>query len=127
MPRIFKMVKPFFLHKIFTKELSIKTLNFWGKNHGFETQNEKELFKDMVGKQTNNYLQWALKSLSMWRKPTIPSSTEIIQIHGTNDKTFPIKLIDKPNVVVKNGSHIFIHKQAEKATELIVEGIKKVV
>lgn len=127
MPWSFKIVKPLFLHKLFTKEMSINTLSFWGKNHGFETQNEKNLFNDMVSEQSNFYLQWALKSLSLWREPKIPNSTKIFQIHGTNDKTFPIKLIDKPNVVVKNGSHIFIHKQAKKATELITERIKNVV
>lgn len=127
MPWSFKIIKPLFLHKLFTKEISINTLGFWGKNHGFETQNEKDLFKDMVGEQTNFYLQWALKSLSLWKEPKISNSTKIFQIHGTNDKTFPFELIDKPNVVVKNGSHIFIHKQAKKTSELIIELIKNVV
>jgi len=124
MPRSIRMVKPFYLYKLFTKKSSINTVKFWGKKHGFVTKKEKELFKSMVGKQTNRYLQWALRELSLWQEPKIPNSTKIMQIHGTNDKTFPIKLIDNPDVVVENGSHIFVYKQAKKATELISERIK---
>ena len=81
MPWHFKIVKSLFLHKFFTKQMSIKTVNFWGKTHGFETQNEKELFKDMVGHHTNTYLQWALKSLSSWQETKIPNSTTIFHVN----------------------------------------------
>jgi len=125
MPFFFKIIKPLNLEKLFTKEICIKTVNFWGKNHGFETKNDKELFKNMVGKQTNKYLQWALKELSLWKEPKIPNSTRIIQIHGSNDKTFPIKKIRNPDIVIENGSHIVVYKQAKRISEILTEQIKK--
>jgi len=127
MPLSFKIVKPLFLDKLFTKELSIKTVKYWGKSHGFENKEEKEFFKSMVGKQTNSYLQWALRELSTWKEPKIPNSTKLIQIHGADDKTFPIKLINKPNVVIENGTHIFVYKQAQKTSDLISRAQKNVV
>ncbi|MFK7904813.1 MAG: alpha/beta fold hydrolase [Chitinophagales bacterium] len=123
MPLSFKMVRPFHLDKLFTKERSIKTVKFWGKSHGFQTIKEKELFKSMVGKQTNKYLQWALRELSSWQEPNIPRATKLIQIHGTNDKTFPIQLVHKPDFVIDEGSHILVYKRAAEISELIIRTI----
>jgi pimeloyl-ACP methyl ester carboxylesterase len=123
LPLSFKIVGLLHLYKIFTKEISIKTIKYWGKNHGFQTPKEKDLFKSMVGKQTNKYLQWALRELSSWQEPNIPNSTKLIQIHGTNDKTFPFKLVDNPDFIIENGSHILVYKQATKISELITKQI----
>jgi pimeloyl-ACP methyl ester carboxylesterase len=100
LPFSFKLVKPFLLHKLFTKGICIKTVKFWGKSHGFETDAEKNLFKSMIKNQSNHYLQWALKELSAWQEPTIPSETEVVHIHGTNDKTLPYKLVNKPDFTI---------------------------
>jgi len=118
-PLNFKLIKPLRLSKIFTKELSLKTFKYWGKSHGFETDREKYLFKSMVGKQTNFYLQWALRELSSWQETTISFLTEIIHIHGKNDKTLPYKLIKHPDFTIENGSHICVLKKAEEISEII--------
>jgi len=119
LPLSFKMVSPLNLHKLFTKEISIKTIKLWGKNHGFISNQDKDLFISMVEQQTNSYLQWALKELSLWHSPNISSRTELFQIHGTHDKTFPISLIHQIDFTIKNGSHIFVYKQADKVSEII--------
>jgi pimeloyl-ACP methyl ester carboxylesterase len=127
MPYMFKLLRPLFLYKIFSKKISTRTIKFWGKTHGFETKKDMTLFNSMVNNQSNNYLQWALKELSSWQEPSIPNTTKLTQIHGTDDKTFPIKLIDKPNISIQNGSHIFIYKQPEIVSELIIKIVKNVV
>lgn len=119
----FKMIKSLPIEKLFTKEMSIRTVKYWGKNHGFETEEELELFKHMVGKQTNTYLQWALKALSSWQEPSIPAATRLIHIHGTNDKTFPIKRIQKPDFIIENGSHILVYKQATQISKILQKQI----
>lgn len=124
MPFFFRIVSPLKIYKLFTKEISIKTIKFWGKGHGFESAEEQELFKSMVGSQSNKYLQWALKELSTWKSPKIPTHTKLFQIHGTKDKNFPIKLIDKPNIVIKDAGHIVLYKQAKIMTEILLEEIK---
>jgi len=119
LPIFLRLIKPLMLTKFFTKELSVKTVKFWGKGHGLENEHEKDLFKSMVGKQTNFYLQWALRELSSWQEPTIPTRTDIVHIHGTNDKTLPYKLVNKPDFTIQNGSHICILKEAKKISVLI--------
>jgi pimeloyl-ACP methyl ester carboxylesterase len=120
LPMLFKLVKPFRFYLFFTKEIAINTVKYWGKNHGFSSKKEQALFKSMVGQHSNNYLQWALKALSEWTKPSVPLTTEIFQIHGTNDKTFPIELVENPNVVIENGTHIMVYKQPQKINEIIL-------
>ncbi|MGB0789747.1 MAG: alpha/beta hydrolase, partial [Marinirhabdus sp.] len=119
LPLFFKLVKPLKLSTLFTKKLCTKTVKYWGKNHGFETKSEKDLFKSMVGKHTNFYLQWALRELSSWHGPKISPQTKIVHIHGTNDRTLPYKLVSKPDFTIENGSHICVLKKPEKISALI--------
>lgn len=123
LPLSFKIVKPLHVDRFFTKEICIQSIKFWGKSHGFDTETTN-LFKSMLKKQTNSYLQWALKALSSWKEPVVPSSTEIIRIHGTNDKTLPYKLISKPDLIIENGSHICVINEAEKISEFIKNTIQ---
>ena len=124
LPRRFKVIAPLQLHKLFTKELGIKTIKYWGEKHGFENSIERELFKSMIGNQTNKYLQWALKALSRWKTPILPKETSIFQVHGTHDKTFPLKLIKSPNALIKNGSHIMLYNQYQELNKILLEEIK---
>ncbi|MEP0264308.1 alpha/beta hydrolase [Dokdonia sp.] len=124
MPFSFRIAKPLRLDLFFTKEISIHTINYWGKSHGFETKSDKQLFKDMVGLQSNRYLQWALRELSSWHAPKLPNTTQLIQIHGTRDKTFPIKHINHPDIIIEQGTHIFVYKQAKKTTDIIHKILK---
>ena len=118
LPLMFKAINKFRLHKIFTKELCIRTVKFWGRSHGFAKDSDKALFKSMVGKNSNYYLQWALKGLSSWEKSELPSTTNLIQIHGPKDKTFPIGLIENPNFVIEDGDHLLVYQKANEMSKL---------
>ena len=119
LPFSFKLIKPLMLHKFFTKAMTINTIRFWGKSHGFDHESYKALFKSMVAKQTNSYLQWALRELSSWKEPKDLSKTKIVHIHGTKDKTLPYKLILNLDFTIEEGSHICVLKKADKISELI--------
>lgn len=121
MPLQFKLVKPFFLQHFFTKEITIRTVKFWGKSHGYESEEEQDLFAHMVGSHSNAYLQWALGSLSTWKNPALPATTEIVHIHGDIDKTFPIKHIQQPQYTIPQGGHFMIYKQPEVINEILIK------
>jgi len=112
-PLQFRIMKPTRLYKLFTKELTVKSIKYWGTTHDYETEEEKELVKSMVSKHSNNHLQWALMQLAIWKKPSQLSIDNIIQIHGELDKTFPIKLIKTPTYKIKNSGHFMVYKNAE--------------
>ena len=125
-PPSMRSVKPLGLHRLFTKGLVTKTVKYWGKNHGFASREEQVLFKSMVGGMSNRYLQWALKTLSGWQAPGIPSETRIFQIHGSQDKTLPYKFIQQPDVTVEGGGHIMLFKKPEKISDIITEAVPKI-
>jgi pimeloyl-ACP methyl ester carboxylesterase len=123
LPTSFRFINPLNLHKLFTKEFSINTMKYWGKNRGFGNRVEQELFKNMIEKHSNKYLQWALKSICQWKTPKLPARTQLYQLHGSNDKTFPVKYIKKPDVIIENGNHIMVYDQAQKISEILKKEI----
>ncbi|MFK8101124.1 MAG: alpha/beta fold hydrolase [Saprospiraceae bacterium] len=125
LPWHFKMVAPLRLQYFFTKGICIHTVKYWGKVHDLVTPAEQALFKSMVSRHTNTYLQWALKTLSNWEAPKLPETTTICQIHGTKDKTFPIQYIKKPSYSIKQGSHILLYKRSEEVSAIIRAELEK--
>lgn len=121
----FRLLNFFKMYQLFTKELSIKTVKYWGENHGFKTAEELGLFKSMVGRQSNEYLQWALKTLGKWKAPKLPEHTKIFQIHGAKDKTFPMDLIKQPDKIIENGGHIMVYKQPAIVGEILIKELKQ--
>ena len=125
LPLQFKMVGWFRLWNFFTKKLTIQSFKYWGADHGFETEEEIELFKDMIGKCPESFLKWALKKLVEWQGVEISSATSLCQIHGTKDKTFPFHKIVNPDFSIEEGSHIFLFKKANQLTRILDGEIKK--
>ena len=121
-PLYFKIIKPLLIHRVFSKELATSTLRLWGKYHDYVSQEEQALFKDMILRQSNTYLQWALKQLSMWRE-SASLRTPIVQIHGSADKTFPIKLIQNPDHTVSGGGHFMVYRRASQVQHLIAQEV----
>ena len=119
LPFNFKILKPLGLHKLFTKKLVVNTFQFWGSYQGYKSTEEKELCLNMISKHSNKYLQWALGQLSMWSNLASSTGTTIIHIHGDFDKTFPISLINNPNVIIPNGDHFMVYKQPDIISEIL--------
>lgn len=123
LPLHFKVINPLKLYPVFTKGLTLKTFSFWAKQQDYETEEEQALFKDMVNKHSNTYLQWALKALSKWDTPEIPPDTKLFQIHGDKDKTFPISLLQHPDQIIKDAGHFMVYKRFEEISEIILKDL----
>ena len=116
-PFHFKIIASLGLHSFFNKNWTFKTFPFWAKFHGYFDERSQELFVDMIGKHSDNYLQWALFQLSIWVGME-NLKTPIIHIHGDRDKTFPLNLVSDP-VVIKNGTHVMVFNKAQEISNLI--------
>lgn len=119
LPFYFKLVKWLQLHTFFVKWLAIYTVWIWGRYHDFVSKADKALLKSMVAKNSNSYLKWALKTLARWKSPVLPSHTQLIQLHGTKDRTFFYKKIEQPHIAVAGGSHIMLYQQAVKVNSIL--------
>lgn len=113
-----KSLSPLKLNKIIKKTLILKTFPLWSKNYGYETKEEMDLFKSMIKKNTNTYLDWALKSISLWKR-NFEIETPIIHIHGDKDRTFPIKNIKNVTHIIPGGNHFMIFKKAKEIADIL--------
>lgn len=125
LPFHFKIVHPLNLQRFFSKEFTLRTFPFWSKQHGYVSREEQNLFKDMIAKNSNTYLKWALKELSKWDSPAIPKATEVYQIHGAKDKTFPAKLIKNADYLIPDAGHFMVYKQPKIISDIIYETLHK--
>ncbi len=123
-PINFKMAAPLGFHYLFTKKLTLKTFDYWGKHFGYETPDLQALFKKMVSERSDKYLQWALFQLSKW-KGVKSKKINLVHIHGELDKTFPIKLINDPVVRVARGTHMMVYNKPEVLKKLLEEHLKQ--
>lgn len=119
MPFPFKVVRPLGIHWLFTKGLTIKTVGMWGKKHGYETEEEQTLLKDMVGKNSNHYLRWALRSLSVWDAAPAPLTGQRYQLHGASDLTFPAKHLKAPTHLLPDAGHFMVYKQPDRISPIL--------
>ncbi|MEM6807463.1 MAG: hypothetical protein AAF696_39055 [Bacteroidota bacterium] len=103
---------------MFTKELSAKSLPFWGERFGYKKGEEQQLFQQMLAKQSNASLQWSLKTLCNW-KEKIPKGQRIFQIHGDQDRTFPVKYLKGNFYKIKGGSHMMVYNRSAEISQII--------
>lgn len=123
MPWYFRVVSPLGLHRLFTGKLISGTFAWWARSHGYRSSEEQSLFTNMIKRQSDSYLHWALKSLSEWDPSSVPGA-KIAHIHGEKDKTFPIHLLTTPYRTVGDGSHFMVYSQAEIVGKMIREEIE---
>lgn len=123
-PWKFKIIRPLFLHKVISKKFILSTFRFWDKKHGFETPEEKALFREMVSRHSNRYLSWSLKELSRWTNTHQENLTEIVRLHGTKDRTFPIRLAKNIDYKIENGSHVMVYKKGEMISKTLEKEVE---
>lgn len=107
------------LQRFFSKGLVVQTFFLWAGLNGYRNREQRELLLDMYRKNSNRYLRWSLKEISLWDPE--PVDTPIIHLHGTRDVTFPIKNIQEPVIRVEDGWHFMVYQKPKEVTQLILE------
>jgi pimeloyl-ACP methyl ester carboxylesterase len=77
---------------------------------------EKKLAKNFRETISPAYLHWAVDKIIKWQNAIQPAT--IFHIHGTHDKTFPIKNV-QPTHSIKNGGHFMIMNKADEISAII--------
>ena len=83
---------------------------------------EKELFLSMLDQKNPEFMKRAVEMILLWDRETY--SDKIVHIHGTNDKTLPIRYVD-PQIVIKNGSHVMTLANPKVISKHINEILKE--
>ena len=68
--------------------------------------NRVDLYKKYMSVSDKKYLDWAIENIINWKQSQ--SIDNVIHIHGSHDKVFPIENIKGSVIKVKNGTHVMI-------------------
>jgi hypothetical protein len=90
---------------------------------GYNSEKGRSLFVEMISGCSNNYFIWAMNKITHWSEDN-SKLKNLIHIHGSRDRTFPIHLIANP-ILVKEGSHYMVNSKAEIISKILNEEIKK--
>lgn len=118
-PIYFKLVYPLRLHLLAFRRAITLSLPIWGSFHDYVSRKEKELLEDMIMGYSRNYLQWALKQLSLWKAPELTGTTKIIRLHGDKDRTLPFRKIKSTDYLIKDGGHFMVYRKSPEISEII--------
>lgn len=86
------------------------------KMFGVKTEENKKLLKQILEDTDVHFIKWALNEIIHWKNEVILQNT--IQIHGDEDKIFPIKHVN-PDYIIKGGGHSMTITHAEEIEEII--------
>lgn len=102
----------------------------WGKymHHlqdyifGPQSPAEARLLHQIIAETDLVFVRWALNQTANWPNQTLVNN--LVHLHGTNDKIFPIKYLRK-FIPIANGEHLMVVSQAELMSKLINTEISK--
>jgi len=110
------------LYKMFNQKLILKSFPFWAGAFGYNSEKGRNLFIQMISGCSNNYFKWAMDKIVHFQGGD--NINNLFHIHGTNDRTFPIKRIKNPIPII-DGSHFMVYSKGEEVSEVINNIIKK--
>ncbi|MEL6124145.1 MAG: alpha/beta hydrolase, partial [Bacteroidota bacterium] len=105
-----------YAYHLASKSFIKRTIPLWGGYHGYENQEVKDLLIDEVETLDNTYFIWAYKQAIYWEGAL--KNTVIQHLHGTVDRTFPIRNISD-YTPIRGGDHLMVYKHGEILSEHI--------
>lgn len=79
----------------------------------------RRLCLDMTYQNGAAFLHWCTRAIVQWKGEPSPR-TDIIHIHGTKDKMFPVKQVE--NIIpVAGGTHLMLLSRAKEITNILME------
>lgn len=122
MPVTLRFLKAVPLYKFFNRKVILASFPIWARAFGYNSEKGRKLLKQMIGGCSDNYFKWSMNQIVNFSGNN--NQSNLIHIHGSRDKTFPIKLIKNP-IVIKDGSHFMVFSRAEEVSEVINIELKK--
>ena len=122
MPLLFRSMKYLKLHRVLSgntikkfNKLMIKRLD--SRNDSEAAQIIRQMTEDVPGE----FIEWAMDAVVKWNPP-VEYRSDIIHLHGTNDRLFPFSKI-KNAVAVENGSHIMNMTLGSEINRLLLQAV----
>lgn len=81
-------------------------------------EKEKQLLRQIIRDTDPEFAQWAIRQIMNWKPPVPFPLKDIIHIHGTADRIFPVKRITNP-LCIKGGGHFMVVSHAKEVSRLM--------
>ena len=121
LPRRMKLSRKLKLYKLLPARL-IEDVDKLAKYAFGETiKNRVDLYQKYLSMNDRRYMKWAVKEMVCWDQAA--PLENVIHIHGTEDKVFPIKYIHNC-IEVTGGTHIMVITRAKWFNEHLPKLIK---
>ena len=100
------------IHK-FTPYWLMRIGNKYTADYYFSTQTQKEskLLHQIIDDTDPHFLVWAIDRIMNWENDSYPSN--LVHIHGTRDRIFPIKNIENAIEIANGGHFMMVNKSGE--------------
>lgn len=89
---------------------------------GIKNEFENSLLRDVIQATDPRLIQWAIDKMVNWNNTVIPAN--IVHIHGTADRLFPVKNI-KNAILVEHGTHFMIANKPDIISSIINAELKQ--
>lgn len=83
---------------------------------GADGEDEKRIAREFRKNIDPVYLHWAIDKVVNWQNEVLPDS--LFHLHGTSDKTFPIKNINATHVI-DGGNHFMVMNKAREVSGIL--------
>ncbi|MBB6499691.1 alpha/beta hydrolase [Pedobacter cryoconitis] len=105
------------IYKLFPARF-LKWTNILTADYYFGTQSaeESKLLHQIILDTDNKFMLWAIAQLMQWKNEDIRQ--DIIHIHGTSDRIFPVKAI-KNYIKIEHGGHFMVVNKAEELSRIL--------
>lgn len=100
----------------------LKWTNALTADYYFSTtsKTESKLLHQIIKETDDRFMIWAIDRLMTWKNPN--PQTDIIHIHGTADRIFPISPI-KSCIKIQGGGHFMVVNKSVELSKIIMENI----
>ncbi len=88
---------------------------------GAKTALEKDIARNYRKRVDRTFLYWAIEEIMKWNNDHVPDN--LFQIHGDDDKMFPVKRI-KSKHIVKGGGHLMTYNKSDEINIMLAEILK---
>ena len=122
-PRWMRIAGSLNLHKLIPIRSNRLTEKADDRRMGIETPEEKKFVDYYRKKADPKYVDWAVHQILNWKNTWVPPNAN--QIHGEEDRMFPIRNIRNPDYVVKNGTHIMVLNKPTEVSACIEQILLK--
>lgn len=105
-PKRMKFVKITKAYKLFPTKVFSDVEKLAKYALGETASSRVDLYKKYMSVSDKTYLDWAIEQILNWKQEQ--KLENIIHIHGSHDRVFPIECIKGEVIRVKNGTHVMI-------------------